>query len=81
MLKNSIYILTLFHFFPQNVKVGWDTGRRIVELGVLAQGLAACTDCGHILNLANTTGNWNFSKQVISVATNIMLNAMLRNLS
>ncbi len=38
------------------MKIQWNTGRRIVELGELAKGLAACDDCGQLLNLANTTG-------------------------
>ncbi len=32
----------------------WTDGRRVVELGILADGLRACEDCGVPLNLANT---------------------------
>ncbi|VDI71554.1 Hypothetical predicted protein [Mytilus galloprovincialis] len=36
---------------PSNVK-SWNSGRRIVELGVLAEGLSGCKKCGLPLQLA-----------------------------
>lgn len=35
--------------------IGWTEGRRIVELGVLAEGLRACQMCGLPLQLAHAT--------------------------
>ena len=34
--------------------ISWDEGRRVLELGFLAEGLRACKDCSNPLELANT---------------------------
>ena len=34
--------------------LSWDEGRRVVELGFLAEGLRPCKDCSNLLELANT---------------------------
>ena len=38
------------------VDLSWQDGRRIVELGVLSDQLAACKECFHPLNLQNCVG-------------------------
>ncbi|XP_069109309.1 uncharacterized protein [Argopecten irradians] len=38
----------------------WRTGRRIVELGALAEGLAGCKLCGNPLHLTNCLGERKF---------------------
>ena len=43
----------------------WREGRRIVELGVLADGLKACTECGLPLQLGHTTSIQNFGLSAI----------------
>lgn len=41
-------------------ELGWRCGRRIVELGVLADGLKACQLCGHPLHLTDCVGEKKF---------------------
>lgn len=41
-------------------ELGWRCGRRIVELGVLADGLKACQLCGHPLHLIDCVGEKKF---------------------
>lgn len=40
--------------FELNVDLSWRQGRRVIELGVLADGLSACKQCGMPLQLSHT---------------------------
>ena len=59
--------------------ISWDEGRRVVELGFLAEGLRACKDCSNPLELANTltekryklqlwTTEHNFYRKITSIS-------------
>ena len=45
-----------------NADVNWDDGRRLIELGVLGEGLAKCAadDCDNALDLRNTVSEKRF---------------------
>lgn len=52
--------LSLQVYETSRVDNQWRSGRRIVELGVLADGLAGCKKCGLPLHLHHTTGIINY---------------------
>lgn len=51
-----------------DVELEWRTGRRVVELGTLANGLKACQLCSQPLHLINTVGERRFGlAQILEV--------------
>lgn len=51
-----------------DVELEWRTGRRVVELGTLANGLKACQLCSQPLHLINTVGERKFGlAQILKV--------------
>ena len=53
--KDNPPIGVVEELFSTDTDNSWSTGRRIVELGVLAEGLSGCKKCGLPLQLAHAS--------------------------